>query len=66
MTLDVLLGEITKIFVGSGTGAEHVGGIVDWVQAVVGMITSNPLILLFVVLGVSLIAVGVVKRLISL
>lgn len=66
MTLTELLSNITMIFVGTGTGADHVGGIIDWVQSVVNMITSNPLILLFVVLGVALIAIGVVKRLISL
>lgn len=61
-----LLETITLIFAGSGTGAERVGGIVDWVQTVVTMITDNPLILLFVVMAVALIAVGVVRRLIRL
>lgn len=61
-----LLQQITMIFAGSGTGENRVGGIVDWVQTVVGMITDNPLILLFVVMAVALIAVGVVKRLIRL
>lgn len=61
-----LLQTITLIFTGSGTGSERVGGIVDWVQTVVQMITDNPLILLFVVMAVALIAVGVVRRLIRL
>lgn len=40
--------------------------IVSWTTSVVTMITSNPLILLFVILGVALIAIGVVKRLLRL
>lgn len=40
--------------------------IVAWTTSVVNMITSNPLILLFVIIGVALIAIGVVKRLIRL
>lgn len=66
MAMNDLLSNITKILVGSGTGENHIGGVVDWVQSIVNCITSNPLILLFVVLSVSLIAVGVVRRLIRL
>lgn len=40
--------------------------IVNWTQSVISMITSNPLILLFVIMGVALIAIGVVKRLLRL
>lgn len=40
--------------------------IVQWVTSVISMITSNPLILLFVVLAVALVAIGVVRRLIRL
>lgn len=40
--------------------------IVQWTQSVIAMITSNPLILLFVIMGVALIAIGVVKRLLRL
>lgn len=64
--MESLLQTITLIFAGSGSGETRVGGIVDWVQTVVGMITGNPLILLFVVMAVALIAVGVVRRLIRL
>lgn len=62
-----LLQTITLIFAGgTADGGGHIGGIVDWVQTVVSMITNNPLILLFVVMAVALIAVGVVRRLIRL
>lgn len=40
--------------------------IISWVTSVMSMIMNNPLILLFVVIGVGLIAVGVVRRLIRL
>lgn len=40
--------------------------IVSWVGSIVTVITSNPLILLFVVIGVGLVAIGVVKRLLRL
>lgn len=56
MTLATLLDNITTIL----------GNIVDWVGSVINMITSNPLILLFVIMGVALIAIGVVKRLLRL
>lgn len=56
MTMAQLLTTITDIL----------ASIVSWTQSVVNMITSNPLILLFVILGVALIAVGVVRRLIRL
>lgn len=56
MTMAELLTTITSIL----------ASIVSWVSSVVSMITGNPLILLFVILGVALIAVGVVKRLINL
>lgn len=56
MTLAQILEAITTIFT----------SIVSWVGSVINMITSNPLILLFVVMGVALIAVGVVKRLLRL
>lgn len=42
------------------------GSIVSWTQSVIQMIVSNPLILLFVIMGVALIAIGVVKRLLRL
>lgn len=56
MTMADVLSNITTIM----------ASIVNWVQSVVTFITSNPLILLFVVMGVGLIAVGVVRRLIRL
>lgn len=56
MTLAQILEAITTIFT----------SIISWVGSVITMITSNPLILLFVVMGVALIAVGVVKRLLRL
>lgn len=56
MDMPTLLSTITSIL----------ASIVSWTQSVVNMITSNPLILLFVILGVALIAVGVVRRLIRL
>lgn len=56
MTLAQILSAITDIFT----------SITSWVGSVITMITSNPLILLFVVMGVALIAVGVVKRLLRL
>lgn len=40
--------------------------IISWTSSVINMITSNPLILLFVIIGVALIAIGVVKRLLRL
>lgn len=40
--------------------------IVSWVGSIITVITSNPLILLFVVIGIGLIAIGVVKRLLRL
>lgn len=40
--------------------------VISWVTSVITMITSNPLILLFVVIGVGLIAIGVVRRLLRL
>lgn len=40
--------------------------VISWVGSIVTVITSNPLILLFVVIGVGLIAIGVVKRLLRL
>lgn len=40
--------------------------VVDWVGSIITMITSTPLLLLFVVLPVGLIAIGVVRRLIRL
>lgn len=67
MDLATLLQNITSIFTGTSTGgtADN-NGIIAWVGTVVNMITSNPLILMFVVLSVALIAVGVVRRLIRL
>lgn len=56
MTLAQILEAITSIFT----------SIVSWVGSVITMITSNPLILLFVVMGVALIAIGVVRRLLRL
>lgn len=56
MTLAQILAAITSIFT----------EIVSWVGSVITMITSNPLILLFVVMGVALIAIGVVRRLLNI
>lgn len=56
MTMETLLSTITSIL----------ASIVSWTQSVVSMITSNPLILLFVILSVALISIGVVRRLIRL
>lgn len=39
--------------------------VIGMVGSVVNTITSNPLLLFFAILGVSMIAVGVVKRLLS-
>lgn len=56
MTMETLLSTITNIL----------ASIINWVGSVITMITSNPLILLFVIIGVALIAIGVVKRLLRL
>lgn len=56
MTMAELLSTITTILT----------SIISWTQSVITMITSNPLILLFVIMGVALIAIGVVKRLLRL
>lgn len=56
MTMETLLSTITDIL----------ASIINWVGSVITMITSNPLILLFVIIGVALIAIGVVKRLLRL
>ena len=62
-----LLTKITQILTGTTTGGvSDNNGVISWVQSVVTMITSNDLLLLFVVMSVSLIAIGVVKRLIRL
>lgn len=67
MTLQQLLDAITTIFVGTTTnGVSDNNGIIAWVGSVINMITSNPLILMFVVMAVALVAIGVVKRLIRL
>lgn len=55
-SLEWLLAQISTIFT----------SIVSWVTQVINMITSNPLILLFVIMGVALISIGVVKRLLRL
>lgn len=67
MELGDLLTFITQIFTGTSTGgtADN-NGIIAWVGSVISMITSNPLIMLFVVLTVALVAIGVVRRLIRL
>lgn len=49
-----------------GICSDILTSIISWVGSVISMITSNPLILLFVILGVALIAIGVVKRLLRL
>lgn len=56
MTMETLLSTITQILT----------SIISWTGSVITMITSNPLILLFVIMGVALIAIGVVKRLLRL
>lgn len=56
MTMTQILSAVTEIL----------SSIVSWVGSVINMITSNPLILLFVIMGVALIAIGVVKRLLKL
>lgn len=67
MDLSQLLTFITEIFTGTTTGgAADNNGIIAWVGSVINMITSNPLIMLFVVLTVALVAIGVVRRLIRL
>lgn len=65
--MTALLQTITDILVGTTTeGVADNNGIIAWVGSVISMITSNPLILLFVIMGVALIAIGVVKRLLRL
>lgn len=67
MELSDLLTFITQIFTGTSTGGNaDNNGIIAWVGSVISMITSNPLIMLFVVLTVALVAIGVVRRLIRL
>ena len=56
MTMETLLSTISTIFT----------SIISWVGSTIQMITDNPLILLSVILGVALIAIGVVKRLLRL
>lgn len=56
MTLAQVLEAITTILT----------SVISWTGSVITMVTSNPLILVFVLLGVGLIAVGVVRRLIRL
>ena len=51
-----LLSQITTIL----------NSVISWTGSVITMITSQPLLLLFVVLPVGLIAIGVVRRLIRL
>lgn len=43
-----------------------VDGFIDWMGDFVGFITDNPLVLMFVVLGVCGIAIGFIRRLINL
>ena len=40
--------------------------VIDWTGDIVSMIVQTPLIFMFVTLSVSLVAIGVVKRLIRL
>ena len=56
MTLAQVLESITTILT----------SVISWTGSVITMVTSNPLILVFVLLGVGLIAIGVVRRLIRL
>lgn len=56
MSLADVLSNITTIL----------SSVVSWTNSVINMVTSNPLILTFVLLGVGLIAIGVVRRLIRL
>lgn len=65
--MQTLLNTITQIFVGTSTnGVSDNNGIIAWVGAIIDCITDNPLLLLFVVMSVALIAIGVVKRLINI
>lgn len=67
MTMQQLLTTITQIFVGTTTNGEPDGnGIIAWVGSVITLINQNPILLLAVVLPIALIAIGVVRRLLSL
>lgn len=67
MTMAQLLNTITSIFVGTTTnGSSDNNGIIAWVGSIITLINNNPLLLLAVVLPIALIAIGVVRRLLSL
>lgn len=65
--MTALLNTITSIFTGTTTnGVADNNGIIAWVGAIVDCIVNTPLLMLFVVMSVALIAIGVVKRLINI
>lgn len=67
MNMAQLLNTITSIFVGTTTnGNPDNNGIIAWVGSIITLINQNPILLLAVVLPISLIAIGVVRRLLSL
>lgn len=67
MTMAQLLTTITQIFVGTTTNGQSDGnGIIAWVGSIITLINDNPILLLAVVLPIALIAIGVVRRLLSL